>query len=82
MSKLRTLSGRQLLQIFSSFGFHPVSHRGSHAKLRRVLPGGIQQTLTIVLHDELDRGTLRAIYRQALRFVAEAELRPHFYTED
>jgi hypothetical protein len=51
-------------------------------KLRRLLPGGIRQTLTIVLHHELDKGTVRAIFRQALRYIPESELRPHFYTED
>jgi len=82
MSKLRTLSGRELLQIFSTFGFHPNSQRGSHIKLRRVVSPDVKQTLVIVLHHELDKGTLRAIYRQALRFIPEAELRPHFYTKE
>ena len=82
MPKLRTLSGRDLVQIFSTFGFQPVSQRGSHVKLRRVLPAGTKQTLTIVLHHELDKGTLRAIYREGLRFIPEPELRPQFYTED
>ena len=82
MSKLRRLSGQELVQIFSTFGFRFHSQRGSHVKLRRVSPAGFHQTLTIVLHDEVDKGTLRAIYRQGLRFIAEADLRPHFYTED
>ena len=81
MPKLRTLSGRDLVQIFSSFGFQPVSQRGSHVKLRRVLPSGSRQTLTIALHDETDKGTLRAIYRQGLRYITEAELRPRFFTK-
>jgi hypothetical protein len=66
MPKLRTLSGNDLLRIFAGFGFRQHSQRG---------------TLTIVLHTEVDRGTLHAIYRQALRFIPEAELREHFYTE-
>ena len=82
MAKLRTLSGQDLLRIFAGFGFKPVSRRGSHVKLRRVLPGGARQTLTIVLHDEVDKGTLRAIFRQALRYVPERELRHHFFGED
>ncbi len=81
MPKLRTLSGDDLLRILASFGFRLFSQRGSHVKLRRALPDGVQQTLTIVLHDELDKGTLRAIFRQSLRFIPEEELRPHFYTE-
>ena len=81
MSKLRTLSGQDLLKVFSSFGFTSHSQRGSHVKLRRTVQGN-QQTLTVALHDEMDKGTLRAIFRQALRYVSEADLRPYFYTED
>jgi predicted RNA binding protein YcfA (HicA-like mRNA interferase family) len=81
MTKLRPLSGKDLLRIFAGFGFDQYSQRGSHIKLRRTLPSGIRQTLTIVNHAEVDRGTLHAIYRQALRFVSENELHPHFYSE-
>lgn len=63
MAKLRTLSGADLLKIFKTAGFEPVSQRGSHIKLRRTLPVGVRQTLTIVSHAEVDRGTLHAIYR-------------------
>lgn len=45
------------------------------------MPGGTRQTLTIVLHDELDTGTARAIYRQALHFIAEPDLKPYFYSD-
>ena len=79
--KLRTLSGADLLRIFATAGFHPASQRGSHIKLRRSLPNGARQTLTIVTHAEVDRGTLHAIFRQALRYIPESELRPFFYTE-
>jgi hypothetical protein len=34
------------------------------------------------LHRSLAPGTLHAIYRQALRFVPEAELKPKFYSTD
>jgi predicted RNA binding protein YcfA (HicA-like mRNA interferase family) len=81
MPKLRRLSGSEVVRIFASFGFAQVAQRGSHVKLRRVLPNGLKQTLTIPAHAELDTGTLRAIYRQALRYVPESELQPRFYTE-
>jgi len=81
MGKLRSLSGKDLLKIFSLLGFHLSSQRGSHIKLRRSLPGGRRQTLTIVQHDEIDKGTLRAIYSQALRYIPETDLRKHFYTD-
>jgi predicted RNA binding protein YcfA (HicA-like mRNA interferase family) len=81
MPKLKTLSGADLLRIFQTAGFDPVSQRGSHIKLRRILPNGLRQTLTIVNYAEVDRGTLHAIYRQALRFIPESELRPLFYSD-
>lgn len=81
MARLRTLSGKDLLRIFAAFGFRQFSQRGSHIKLTRTLPDGAYQTLTIVHHAEVDRGTLHAIYRQALRFIPEADLHPHFYSD-
>jgi predicted RNA binding protein YcfA (HicA-like mRNA interferase family) len=81
MPKLRSLSGEDVLKIFSQFGFNIASQKGSHAKLRKILPEGTKQILTIPLHKELDRGTLRAIFRQALRYIREEEIKPHFYIE-
>jgi len=79
MPKLKTLSGGEVVKIFSRFGFEVLSQRGSHVKLRRVISDGTKQTLTIPLHEELDKGTLRAIFRQALRYIPEDELKPYFY---
>ena len=50
-------------------------------KLRREAAGGFKQTLTIPDQPELDRGTTQAIYRQALRYVPETELKPYFYAD-
>jgi len=77
--RLRQLSGRDLLRIFAAFGFRALSTRGSHAKLRRTLADGERQTLTIPLHKELAPGTLYAIFRQALRYVPEVDLKPWFF---
>lgn len=82
MTRLRQLSARDVLRALNSFGFHVVSMRGSHAKLRRVLQSGERQTLTVPLHKSLDPGTLHAIFRQAMRYVPEPDLRPWFFTED
>jgi len=81
MPKLRSLSGKEVLRILQSFGFNEISRRGSHVKLRREAAGEFKQTLTIPDHSELDRGTIRAIYRQALRYVPETELKPYFYAD-
>lgn len=82
MARLRRLSSKQILRILHGFGFSVVSIRGSHAKLRRGLEGGGSQVLTIPLHRELAPGTVQAIYRQALRFIPEEDLRPRFFGED
>lgn len=81
MPKLKTLSGKEIVGIFISFGFEVASQRGSHVKLRRASGDTYTQTLTIPHHTELDKGTLRAIYRQGLKYIAEENLYPFFYSE-
>jgi predicted RNA binding protein YcfA (HicA-like mRNA interferase family) len=76
---LRRLSGREVVQVFLSLGFEVHSQRGSHIKLRRVGADGEKQTLTIPDHAELDTGTLRAIIRQATRYLPAEALREHLY---
>ncbi len=79
--KLKRLSGSEVVDILRSFDFEVHSQRGSHVKLRRIGVKGERQTLTIPSHTELDVGTLRAIIRQATRYIPEAELLSHFYTD-
>jgi len=79
MPKLRVLSGREVVKILSKFGFEVVSQKGSHVKLRRILPDGTKQTLTVPMHEELDKGTLKAIFKQASRYIHEEELKQYFY---
>jgi len=81
MPKLRRLSGAEIIAILGRFGFTVHSQRGNHIKLRRILPDGTTQSLTVPAHHELDMGTCRAILRQASRFVPEEDLRPHFYSD-
>ena len=81
MPRLRRLSGAEVIAILGRFGFVVHAQRGSHVKRRRARSDGEMQTLTVPVHNELDTGTCRAILRQACRFIPEAELRPHFYTE-
>jgi len=79
MPKLRRLAGRDVLTILQGFGFQQFFQRGSHVKLIREVVE-IRQVLTVPLHTELDPGTVRAIFRQASRFISEQDLRPYFYT--
>jgi len=79
--RLRRLSGSEVVAVLRGFGFAVASQRGSHVKLRRIGPEGAIQTLVIPMHAELDAGTLRAVFRQASRYIAEDELRPRFYAD-
>ena len=79
--RLKRLSGPQVADIMAAFEFQTHSQRGSHVKLRRITKRGEKQTLTIPLHPELDAGTLRAIIRQAARYIPESDLHPYFYSK-
>ena len=63
-NQLPVISGRKTMQAFSKSGFELLRGRGkgSHMVMAKVDHPAI---LTIPDHRELDRGTLRAIIRQA-----------------
>lgn len=81
MPKLKILSGENIIKIFESFNFAVVGQKGSHVKLKRITEHNISQTLTIPKHQELDKGTVKAIYTQALRYIPENDLWEYFYSE-
>ena len=60
MPRLPVVSGREAVKALSRLGFVPVRQKGSHVVLK-----GRGRTFAVPLHPELDRGTLRAILRQA-----------------
>jgi predicted RNA binding protein YcfA (HicA-like mRNA interferase family) len=62
MSKLPRISGRECVKALKKVGFYFKRQEGSHMILRRDNP---LAQLTVPDHKELDRGTLRAIIRQA-----------------
>lgn len=62
MSKLPRLSGRECIKALAKVGFITKRQQGSHVVLRRSDPFA---QLVVPDHKELDRGTLRAIIRQA-----------------
>ena len=80
MPKPRQLSGDDVITLFSQLGFTVYSQRGSHVKLRRTSNEGLTQTLTIPRHKVLDPGTVRAIVRQASRYIPEDQLLPLFFS--
>ena len=62
MSSLPRISGRDCVKALSRVGFVQRRQHGSHMILRRNEPF---TQLVVPDHKELDRGTLRAIIRQA-----------------
>jgi hypothetical protein len=76
---LKVLSGKDVVGVLAGFGFVEIGGK-KHLKLRRIRDG-IEETLIIPHHNPVAKGTLRAIFVQASRYVPQAELRPHFYNE-
>jgi len=76
---LKVLSGKELVDILAAFGFVAIGGK-RHFKVRRASPGG-DETLVIPNHNPVAKGTLRAIFSQASRYVPQTDLRPHFYNE-
>jgi predicted RNA binding protein YcfA (HicA-like mRNA interferase family) len=62
MSRLPIISGSVCIKALSKIGFVVARQRGSHVILVREEP---RTTICVPDHQELDRGTLRAIIRQA-----------------
>jgi predicted RNA binding protein YcfA (HicA-like mRNA interferase family) len=68
MSKLPVISGAECVNALEQLGFVVARQRGSHIILVREEP---KTTVSVPNHDELDRGTLRAIIRQVGLIVDE-----------
>ena len=62
MGRLPVLSGRGCIKVLEKVGFYKKRQSGSHIVLRRDEPF---TQVVVPDHEELDRGTLRAIIRQA-----------------
>lgn len=62
MSKLPRISGRECVKALAKMKFYLKRQEGSHMILRRDDPFG---QIVVPDHEELDRGTLRAIIRHA-----------------
>ena len=76
-NKLRQLSGKELISIFEKFGFEIKSQHGSHVKMKRAA----SRIILIPNHSSIDRGTLKAIFNQAIVIIPENELKKFFYTD-
>ena len=68
MSKLPLISGKECIAALEKAGFYVKRRESSHVVLRRDNPFA---QVVVPDHKEIDRGTLRAIIRQAGLSVAE-----------
>jgi predicted RNA binding protein YcfA (HicA-like mRNA interferase family) len=68
MPKLPIISGTECVKALLKIGFVVEVQQGSHIILTRQIP---KKRLSVPNHSELDRGTLRAIIRQAGLTVTE-----------
>lgn len=62
MAVLPLLSGREVAGVFERLGWEIVRQRGSHIIL---VKAGHPATLSVPDHDEVAKGTLRALIRRA-----------------
>jgi len=78
MPKFKVLSGQNVVNIFiKNFHFTVKSQKGSHIKLVRYV-GTKKQILIIPLHKELDRGTLKSIYKKSLEYLKSENIDKFF----
>lgn len=62
MARLPVLSGREVVRVFESLGWHKARQSGSHIVLIKV---GHIASLSVPDHREVARGTLRSLIRSA-----------------
>jgi predicted RNA binding protein YcfA (HicA-like mRNA interferase family) len=62
MTKLPRISGRDCVKVLEKMGFYFKRREGSHIIMRRDKPFA---QIVVPDHNELDKGTLRSIIRQA-----------------
>ncbi|HKZ59115.1 MAG TPA: type II toxin-antitoxin system HicA family toxin [Candidatus Thermoplasmatota archaeon] len=62
MGKLPRIKGADAVKAFGRHGWRPARQRGSHLTM---VKEGERLILTVPLHRELDRGTLRRLIRDA-----------------
>ncbi len=64
MVQLKILSGKDICQILSMYGFKEVRRRGSHIVMQRKT---LDSTITVPVpdHKEIKKGTLLSIIRQS-----------------
>ena len=79
MSKLRRISGKDLIRLLQDHGFVVIRQKGSHVRLA-FSESGSEYRLTVPVHEELDRGTLKEIVRSVNKCLPEETIKKLFYS--
>lgn len=80
MPKLRVISGKRIIQILLAERFIKIRQKGSHTRLV-IKNENTFNYITIPLHEELDKGTLKSITKSLRRCFSEEKLIELFYTK-
>ncbi len=64
LTKLPRLSGKEVIRALSKTGFKPIRQRGSHVFMAKETINS-KITTVVPMHQEIDKGTLLNIIRQA-----------------
>ncbi|MFH1510215.1 MAG: type II toxin-antitoxin system HicA family toxin [Candidatus Woesearchaeota archaeon] len=64
MQKLPRLSGKEVIRVLGQAGFRIARQKGSHIILTKQTPAG-KKAVVVPNHNEIDKGTLLEIIRQA-----------------
>lgn len=78
MPKLRRISGQEVTSLLIKEGFQKLRQKGSHVRLV-FNQSDVSHFVTIPLHSELDRGTLKSIIRSLERCLTSEKIKELFY---
>lgn len=78
--KLRITSGKEVVKVLGSYGFVITRTTGSHTRLTLKTTHNETVHVTVPLHSELKRGTLRGIISELEKYISSEKLEVDFYT--
>ncbi len=64
LTKLPVISGKEAIKALERAGFVATRQRGSHVRMEKAASEKMTK-ITVPLHDNLDRGTLKSIIKSA-----------------
>ena len=67
MSKLPTISYKELVNLLNQLDYQVDRQRGSHIRMKKILPKG-RHSITIPAHKEIAKGTLNNILNKVSQY--------------